>query len=134
MNGNFIINFDLPPIIETWYNKNIPETLSDAILALYVKLSDEDKQQLIENGAISVHHSLGRWIRNNWGLWEDSILKKNLENEGFTHPDDMSNYIIEEFLSFLKFLKEKNDAERNIHHENNRWNRYSTYSNYRYLC
>ena len=115
MNGNFLIKFKAPPIVETWHNENIPETLEDAILTLYMKLSDKDKQQLIENGAISVHDSLGRWIRNNWGLWEDSILKKNLEKEGFSHPDDMSNYIIEEFLKFLNFLKE-NDAERNIHH------------------
>ena len=78
-----------------------PQTLSEAISYLTNNISDEDKQYIIKNGAISVHHSLGRWIRNNWGLWENSELKRNLEKEGLTHPDDMSNYIIEEFLKTL---------------------------------
>lgn len=41
------------------------------------------------------HHSLGRWIRNTWGLWQDSELKKDMEARGFTHADDMSQTIIE---------------------------------------
>ena len=79
----------------------IPQTLSEAVSYLRDNISDEDKKYLVENGAISVHHTLGRWIRNNWGLWEDSQLKKSLEAEGFIHPDDMSNYIIEEFVKTL---------------------------------
>lgn len=79
----------------------VPQTLSEAISYLTNNISDEDKQYIVKNGAISVHHSLGRWIRNNWGLWENSELKRNLEKEGLTHPDDMSNYIIEEFLKTL---------------------------------
>lgn len=80
----------------------VPQTLSEAVSYLRDNISDEDKKYLVENGAISVHHTLGRWIRNNWGLWEGSELKKNLEAEGFTHPDDMSNYIIEEFMKTIR--------------------------------
>lgn len=81
---------------------SIPKTLEEAIVALDNMLEEEDKQFLLKHGALSVHHSLGMWIRNNFGLWEDSELKKNLIKEGFFHPDDMSNFIIEEYITHLK--------------------------------
>lgn len=85
----------------------IPKTLEEAIIELDKELSSDDKSFLLENGSLSVHHSLGRWIRNNWGLWgdpESSELKKSLLEQGLEHPDDMSNYIIEEYITHLKLL------------------------------
>ena len=87
--------------------RNIPKTLEEAIIELDKELSSDDKSFLLENGSLSVHHSLGRWIRNNWGFWGDpeySELKKSLLGQGFEHPDDMSNYIIEEYITHLKLL------------------------------
>lgn len=88
----------------TMFDKEIknPKTIEEAIKALDKELSDEDKTFLLENGALSVHHSLGQWIRNTWGLWENSELKKFLLEQGFSHPDDMSNFIIEEYITHLK--------------------------------
>lgn len=82
--------------------EKIPNTIEEAIAILDKELPNEDKNFLLENGALSVHHSLGRWIRNNWGLWGDSELKQFLMEQGFEHPDDMSNYIIEEYITHLK--------------------------------
>ena len=82
-------------------NNYIPKNLEEGIEYLNNELSQEDKDYLIENGAISVHHSLGTWIRNNWNLWNDeSEIRKNISKLGYTHPDDMSNYIIEEFIKY----------------------------------
>ena len=78
----------------------IPKTLDEAISTLEKILSDEDREYLLKNGAISMHDSLGRWIRNEWGLWTGSELKNELKKKGFEHPDDMSNYIIEEFIKY----------------------------------
>lgn len=80
----------------------VPKTVDEAISTLEKILSDEDREYLLENGAISMHNSLGRWIRNEWGLWTDSELKNELMNmnKGLNHPDDMSNYIIEEFIKY----------------------------------
>ncbi len=80
----------------------VPKTVDEAISTLEKILSDEDREYLLENGAISMHHSLGRWIRNEWGLWTGSELKDELMNmnKGLNHPDDMSNYIIEEFIKY----------------------------------
>ncbi len=82
----------------------IPVNLKEAINELDNILSNEDKNYLLENSAISVHHTLGRWIRNEWGLWDDSELKRNLESLDFIHPDDMSNFIIKEYIKYLKQL------------------------------
>ena len=86
----------------------VPSNLKEAIVKLDNDLSEEDKQFLLENGALSVHHTLGRWIRNNWGLWdEQSELKLNMAKLGNIHPADMSNFIIEEYI---KHLKEQNET------------------------
>jgi len=80
----------------------VPKTVDEAVKTLAKILSKEDRDYLLENGAISMHHSLGRWIRNEWGLWTGSELKNELMNmnKGLNHPDDMSNYIIEEFIKY----------------------------------
>ena len=78
----------------------VPKTVDEAISTLEKILSDEDREYLLKNGAISMHDSLGRWIRNEWGLWTGSDLKNELKKKGFEHPDDMSNYIIEEFIKY----------------------------------
>lgn len=78
----------------------VPKTVDEAVSTLGRILSDEDREYLLENGAVSMHNSLGRWIRNEWGLWTGSELKDELIKKGFGHPDDMSNYIIEEFIKY----------------------------------
>ena len=78
----------------------VPKTVDEAVKTLAKIVSKEDRDYLLKNGAISMHDSLGRWIRNEWGLWTDSELKNELEKKGFEHPDDMSNYIIEEFIKY----------------------------------
>lgn len=80
----------------------IPKTVDEAVKTLDKIVSKEDRDYLLENGAISMHNSLGRWIRNEWGLWTGSELKDELMsmNKGLNHPDDMSNYIIEEFIKY----------------------------------
>lgn len=43
----------------------------------------------------SCHHSLGRWIRNNWGLWsKEGPLFEYLTSIGLQHQDDMSSLIL----------------------------------------
>ena len=81
---------------------SVPKTVNEAIYTLEKILSDEDREYLLKNGAISMHDSLGRWIRNEWGLWTGSELKDELMNmnKDLNHPDDMSNYIIEEFIKY----------------------------------
>jgi hypothetical protein len=47
---------------------------------------------------IMTHHNVGRWIRNNCGLWsKEGALYQELAALGLHHPDDMSSVIIKEF-------------------------------------
>ena len=44
----------------------------------------------------------GMYLRNNWGLWGDSELAKNLYKMGILHPDDMSGIILNSYQRKLK--------------------------------
>ena len=80
----------------------IPNTVEEALAILDKIVSEEDKEYMKKRGAISVHLTLGMWIRNNWGFWGNSDFYKYLcEKTGLTHPDDISNYIIEEFIKTI---------------------------------
>jgi hypothetical protein len=57
----------------------------------------------IEDNALSLHYSLGRWMRNNLGLWGDSELKQDLmRKSGLNHPDDLSNFILKSYSEHLR--------------------------------
>ena len=82
---------------------NKPKNIEEVFEFFDKELSNKDKEYLKEHKAIEFHHTLGRWIRNEFGLWEDNTkLKYQLINLGFIHPDDMSNYIIEEYQKHLR--------------------------------
>ena len=80
-----------------------PENMDEVFEILDKNISGDDKQYLLNNGALHCHHTLGRWIRNSFGLWEQekSSLWRILFGKGFTHPDDMSNHVLEEYIKHL---------------------------------
>lgn len=76
-----------------------PANLIEAINALDIILSPEDKVNVREwcedRFVVASHHSLGRWLRNHWGLWDDkSKLSKWFKSQGIWHADDMSGIIL----------------------------------------
>jgi len=86
---------------------NRPENLVESIVALGHILSVEDKECFKEwseeKSVAKLHHSLGRWIRNNWGLWdENSKLSKWFKGRGIWHADDMSLIIITSYCRKTK--------------------------------
>ena len=81
------------------YAKRKPRNLDEAIEALNYILSFEDKQLFQEQNEKkfinSTHHHLGRWIRNNWELWnEKSKLAEWFIAKEIWHADDMSAIIL----------------------------------------
>ena len=88
------------------YKIDIPKNIDEVFNYFDKELTDDDKEQLKQYSAIKFHNTLGRWIRNNFELWNPNNkleLKAWLIDKGFTHPDDMSNYIIEEYQKHLKY-------------------------------
>jgi hypothetical protein len=104
--------------------KVIPKNIEEAFAELDRMLQQDDKDYIVENGSIAVHHSLGRWIRNNWELWDDEAndLKRIFTEIGISHPDDMSNYIIKWYIHHLKndddFYKKEIKIIKERHNEN----------------
>jgi hypothetical protein len=47
-----------------------------------------------EGVAGELHDSLGRWIRNNWELYDKGPLYLDLARLGLQYPDDMSGVIL----------------------------------------
>ena len=89
---------------------NIPANIEEAMKSLMETLSIEDQVSLTrmtEDETYGLHHSLGQWIRNNWGLWAGGPLKVHMESLGFIHPDDMSGSIIREFWVRMNGLPSK---------------------------
>ncbi len=83
----------------------VPETLAECFIALSQLLNDGETDRLMmstEEGLGSYHHGLGRFIRNEWGLWAGGALKTHLMDLGFIHPDDMSSSILEAYRCHLR--------------------------------
>jgi hypothetical protein len=47
------------------------------------------------------HRSLGMWIRNFMGLWQDGPIMKVFADAGMRHPDDVSSIIIRTYWKKL---------------------------------
>lgn len=79
-------------------NKENPTNLLEAVLFLKSYLSEQDIELWKEKGEeilYEYHHTVGRDIRNDWGLWSrDSQLYCYFSNLGLEHPDDISGLIL----------------------------------------
>jgi hypothetical protein len=84
----------------------IPASLEECFVWMKDGPSEETQREfkeMPEDKAVALsHHSYGRWIRNNWGLWaKDGPLYKLMTELGLDHPDDMSGLIITSFHRHL---------------------------------
>jgi len=98
------------------FNEKIPNNVEECIQHMLKWDSgvDEFTRKTESDAIASTHHTIGKWIRNEWGLWTGSQLKDYFLNLGLTHPDDMSGVIIRSFHRHLnnKPLNIKNEVER----------------------
>ncbi len=93
----------------------VPKNFEECIAQLDTLFNDSLKQWIIclpdgEFGGI-VHHSFGMHLRNNWGIWGQSELAKNLYEMGIFHPDDMSAIILDSYQRKLKGEEIKLDEQ-----------------------
>jgi hypothetical protein len=84
-----------------------PESVSEAIKEIQAELIQtetlyEQAMKDPDRFVIGVHHTWGRWIRNEWDLWAGGPLCDELKGLGITHPDDMSGYLIRRAVRELK--------------------------------
>lgn len=82
----------------------IPQNLEDCFSELKKEMSKSELRAFKnkkENKLAEYHFSLGRWIRNRWGLWNGSRLAVYFNGLGIQHPDDMSGIITDSFWRHL---------------------------------
>ncbi|HEY7326615.1 MAG TPA: DUF6794 domain-containing protein [Gemmataceae bacterium] len=73
-----------------------PRTVEAAVARMLSALTAEQRELVRETAfpdLIRFHDNLGRWIRNQFGLWRGN--KELMEACGLPHPDDCSMVIIE---------------------------------------
>jgi hypothetical protein len=84
--------------------KDVPKDLNECV-ELLVAATDpliiEELKGTDEDVMGRYHHSVGRNIRNNWGMWHSSPLSKYFFSIGIYHADDMSGII---FTSFHRHI------------------------------
>lgn len=79
--------------LEKMYNQEVPQG------AVSIKKMEEG------DFLATSHHSLGRYLRNEWGLWKKgTALVVYFKKLGLWHPDDMSGLIL---CSFHRHLRGK---------------------------
>ena len=88
----------------------IPANLRECFVELDKQLPEVDRNEMRAlpkpESMIRYHHSLGMWMRNNWGLWGGSRLQKYFQDRGVVHPDDMSGVILEHYYDWLNDKKD----------------------------
>lgn len=81
----------------------IPKNLYECMVQLDSLLKPKHREAIKSSGGNTslYHHGLGRYLRNNWGLWSGSRLQKYFENRAPFVPDDMSVIILDYYYEWL---------------------------------
>lgn len=84
----------------------IPKDIYSCCSELDKLLNDSTKLLIKEKNSFSdlaeYHMGIGRWIRNNWGLWSGSRLQTYFKNKNVKHPDSLSGIILFAYSNYLK--------------------------------
>lgn len=82
-----------------------PATLEETFTYLDQMFDDTAKYSFMtlpeDIATIRLHFTLGLYMRNHWGLWGTSKLKRYFEALGVFHPDDMSTIILKSYHRYL---------------------------------
>lgn len=85
----------------------IPSSLVDCFIELDKILPANTIQLIKKTDMGRLHLTVGMSIRNRWGLWSGSRLKKYfLDRNAFMHPDSMSTVILRYYAEWLKGHKD----------------------------
>jgi len=85
----------------------IPKNIVECIAVLEATVPSEIVEKFIGTDETSVyefHHTIGRQLRNNWGLWQNSPLSQWFFSIGVYHADDMSGII---FTTFHRYINKR---------------------------
>lgn len=102
-----------------------PTTLDDAYAVLESVLKIDEEYEAFKEcnfgDLVKYHWGLGRWIRNEFGLWEKKELFDNLKELGLLHPKDMSQVIIESYHAKINEADDTYDIDDEVIKYNEYW-------------
>ncbi len=80
----------------------VPSTLDESVELLFESLEPNDIIYLKRENP-NWHFGWGRWLRNNWSLWEDGTPLVHWFNViGIYHADDMTAIIMSKLICKIK--------------------------------
>ena len=89
----------------------VPPDLRGCFIAFDALLTPSDIESIRSLPArenMKIHfHGFGTWIRNEWGLWNGSVLQKYFLERDVKHADRMSVLILEYYYDWLHGDHEK---------------------------
>lgn len=84
----------------------VPSTLGEAVDILEAGLEPAEREEIRAGRleAISAHHTIGRWMRNAWSLWDGNTPLCRWFSEAFElgHPDDISGIVLEALVKRVR--------------------------------
>lgn len=100
----------------------IPESFDAAVELLTHDLSSRHREEIeiivsekrtASEVATMYHHTLGRWIRNEWKFWanEGPLYDDIAHTFGLWHPDDMSDFILKTVVYAIRGEEFDRDAQ-----------------------
>ncbi len=74
----------------------VPATIEDAIDILYASITEDELTEIKKSTPEKYHHTVGRYLRNEWSFWQDTPLKRDFiaRFKLFGHGDDLSGVIL----------------------------------------
>lgn len=92
----------------------VPKTLEECVELIILDMSVEDREFMKCNDSGVLHMSFGRWLRNNWSLWdrETMLVQWFVNTLGIVHADDLSSCILEAVR--YKLRGQPFDAEKHV--------------------
>lgn len=87
-----------------WRSKKVPKDLVECHEHLDKKIGKYVRDEILNKEVLPIdgHHGIGRWMRNEWGLWHGGPLREWFYDHRFHHPDDMSHVILETYFAKLR--------------------------------
>lgn len=97
-----------------------PKNLDEALARLEQIITPQDKATIRFRGTGNLHHTFGRHIRNDWGLWDRTApLHQWFVSKGIGHADDMSGIILRSLERRLRYQDIRLDEQ--IEYYRNFW-------------
>ena len=103
----------------------VPRTLSESVQMIVESLELEEIEYIKNSKSlIECHHTVGRYFRNNWSLWDKEcpLPIHFREVHKIWHADDMSGLILYGVWCIVR--NEKPDYENEIKRYHNYWKGY----------